>query len=296
MECFILYIDDTLIAAIWIIISFWWILTTFITNKSYSVSLHLVLVCLLIPKILPALYLIFCELKSNSDFLKIIFFVAQGLIFAIKFSSPHATFFFSSIGLGYIPFNTIFIRFKLSLFMFLLSYSTGSALYLFGPAGHLLSSLYFQVLYIYTLDSILNTISLVLDNPKTFHKKQLKILNSSKNLIFLYCHLQSIIHFTIFILLFKSGPQASPNMTYSLHILIDLLDLILTTKLLYILRPRAKARFAFDFIFPSKAPIKPFLVSMLFDKAFQVSPPGCLIVFNDSFDCLKFGFMYKELA
>ena len=118
MECFSLYKDDTAIAGIWIIISFLWILTTFITNKSHSVSLHLVLVCLLIPKLLPALYLIFCELKSDSIFLKIIFFVAEGLIFTIKFASAHATFFFTSIGLGYLPFSSIFIRFKIALLMF----------------------------------------------------------------------------------------------------------------------------------------------------------------------------------
>ena len=156
--------------------------------------------------------------------------------------------------------------------------------------GHLLSSFYFQVLYIYTLDSISNTISLTLDYPKTFHKKQSKILKTTKNLIFLYCHLQSILHLTIFILLYKS------KNTYILHILIEILDLLLTTKLLFILRPRAKARFAYDFIFPQKPPVKPFFKSNLSENTFQINPPGCLIVFQASLTYLNFGFLHAELA
>src|SRR5574343_623568 len=100
-------------------------------------GLSLVLLCLLITKVLPGLNLIFCEFQSNSYFLIVIFFVLQGLIFTIKFAGVQGIFFFISLGIGYLPFSSVYIRFKLSILMFFFSYITGSILYLFGFIGHL---------------------------------------------------------------------------------------------------------------------------------------------------------------
>jgi hypothetical protein len=285
MECIDLHLTKTLFSFLWVLVSLWWTALVFIINKKQSVVLHLTLHGFLLLKILPALNLFLCILSEKFIFLFVFGKICEVLIEIVYFVSSFGIFYFSCIGLGFLKVEEMMTRFKMVFLVFFFSYGTGALLYFYRELGDFLAFFYYQATYICILDSFFQASSLIKDSENIEKKKQVKILNSCKNLVFFLCYFKSMFHLVMFLnSYFKWGFTSSEEF-------LDFFALLIETRLLYTSRPRKKSYFCYDFLFPQeKAKKIPLFKASLSPSNIPITGGNCLVLLQTSTeDLLNFG-------